>query len=267
MIKRLIRLIFLAIIIFVIYGFYTGKYNVFKKFFSTGALLKENKVIYDGNENITKLNITLSYSNLIIQASDEFKIETNNKNVKLTSKEGQIKITEEKINVSFETKDSNLIIYLPMEKEFEEVNLTTGAGKIEADLLVTKKLNLKQGAGKIDFKRLTVLDETKIIGGAGSLDIEYGNLYNLNLSIGAGKCNISSLFKGSNKINAGVGEVNINLFNSLKDYKIKINKGFGSINVNGESISSNYQNGDGLVSLTIEGGVGNINLNSKENNA
>ena len=45
MIKRLFRLIILALIIFVIYGLYTGKYNVFKKFFSTGALLKENKVI------------------------------------------------------------------------------------------------------------------------------------------------------------------------------------------------------------------------------
>ena len=31
MIKRLFRLIILALIIFVIYGLYTGKYNVFKK--------------------------------------------------------------------------------------------------------------------------------------------------------------------------------------------------------------------------------------------
>ena len=241
MIKRLFRLIILALIIFVIYGLYTGKYNVFKKFFSTGALLKENKVIYDGNDNISKLNVTLSYTNLIIKDAE--------------------------INVSFETKDSNLIIYLPSDKEFSEIEFTTGAGKIEAENLVTKKLNLKQGAGKIDFKRLTVLDETKVLGGAGSLDIEYGNIYNLNLTMGAGKTNISALFKGSNKITTGVGEFNINLFNSLNDYKVKINKGLGNIKVNGEEINSNYENGKGLVSLTIEGGVGNINLTSNENNA
>jgi hypothetical protein len=122
-------------------------------------------------------------------------------------------------------------------------------------------------AGKIDFKRLTVLDETKVLGGAGSLDIEYGNIYNLNLTMGAGKTNISALFKGSNKITTGVGEFNINLFNSLNDYKVKINKGIGNIKVNGEEINSNYENGKGLVSLTIEGGVGNINLTSNENNA
>ena len=267
MIKRLIKLIILAIIVFTIYGLYTGKYNIFKKIFSTGALLKENKVIYDGNENITKLNVTLSYTNLIIMESDTFKIETNNKNVKLENKDGLIKINEEKINVSFDTKDSILIIYLPMEMEFSEVNFTTGAGKIEADNLVTKKLNLKQGAGKIDFKRLTVLDETKVFGGAGSLDIEYGNIYNLNLTMGAGKTNISALFKGSNKISAGVGEFNINLFNSLSDYKIKINKGLGNIKVNDEEIESNYENGNGLVSLTIEGGVGNINLTTSESDA
>ena len=249
MIKRLFRLIILALIIFVIYGLYTGKYNVFKKFFSTGALLKENKVIYDGNENISKLSVTLSYTNLIIKDAETFKIETNNKNVKL------------------ESKDSNLIIYLPTDKEFSEVEFTTGAGKIEAENLVTKKLNLKQGAGKIDFKRLTVLDETKVLGGAGSLDIEYGNIYNLNLTMGAGRTNISALFKGSNKISTGVGEFNINLFNSLNDYKVKINKGVGNIKVNGEEINSNYENGNGLVSLTIEGGVGSINLTSNENNA
>ena len=267
MIKRLFKLIILALIIFVIYGLYTGKYNVFKKFFSTGALLKENKVIYDGNDNISKLSVTLSYTNLIIKDAENFKIETNNKNVKLENKNGVIKINEEKINVSFETKDSNLIIYLPSDKEFSEIEFTTGAGKIEAENLITKKLNLKQGAGKIDFKRLTVLDETKVLGGAGSLDIEYGNIYNLNLTMGAGKTNISALFKGSNKITTGVGEFNINLFNSLNDYKVKINKGLGNIKVNGEEINSNYENGKGLVSLTIEGGVGNINLTSNENNA
>lgn len=62
-------------------------------------------------------------------------------------------------------------------------------------------------------------------------------------------------------------EFNINLFNSLNDYKVKINKGLGNIKVNGEEINSNYENGKGLVSLTIEGGVGNINLTSNENNA
>ena len=96
---------------------------------------------------------------------------------------------------------------------------------------------------------------------------EYGNIYNLNLTMGAGKTNISALFKGSNKITTGVGEFNINLFNSLNDYKVKINKGIGNIKVNGEEINSNYENGKGLVSLTIEGGVGNINLTSNENNA
>ena len=143
MIKRLFRLIILALIIFVIYGLYTGKYNVFKKFFSTGALLKENKVIYDGNDNISKLSVTLSYTNLIIKDAENFKIETNNKNVKLENKNGVIKINEEKINVSFETKDSNLIIYLPSDKEFSKIEFTTGAGKIEAENLVSKKLNLK----------------------------------------------------------------------------------------------------------------------------
>ena len=108
MIKRLFRLIILALIIFVIYGLYTGKYNVFKKFFSTGALLKENKVIYDGNDNISKLSVTLSYTNLIIKDAENFKIETNNKNVKLENTLDIQGIEVEKYSVDFRNlKDKN----------------------------------------------------------------------------------------------------------------------------------------------------------------
>ena len=229
MIRKLIRLIILAFIIFVIYGLYTGKYNVFKKYFTSSPLLKENKVLYaDGEENINSLNVTLSYTNLIIKESSEFKIETNNKHVKLEQKGDSIKINEEKINVSFNTKDSNLILYIPSDKVFNEINLTAGAGYIEIANINSKKIDLKQGAGKINIKNITILDEAKITGGAGTLNIENGDIYNLNFAMGAGKSSIASLFKGSNKISAGVGELNIKLLSDINDYKIKIKKGLGN---------------------------------------
>lgn len=264
MIRKLIRLIILVFIIFVIYGLYTGKYNVFKKYFTSSPLLKENKVLYaDGEENINSLNVTLSYTNLIIKESSEFKIETNNKHVKLEQKGDSIKINEEKINVSFNTKDSNLILYIPSDKVFNEINLTAGAGYIEIANINSKKIDLKQGAGKINIKNITILDEAKIKGGAGTLNIENGDIYNLNFAMGAGKSSIASLFKGSNKISAGVGELNIKLLSDINDYKIKIKKGLGNIYVDDEKISDSYENGQGPVSLNIEGGVGNLYLKTK----
>lgn len=264
MIRKLIRLTILAFIIFVIYGLYTGKYNVFKKYFTSSPLLKENKVLYDdGEKNIDSLNVTLSYTNLIIKESNEFKIETNNKHVKLDKKDNSIKITEEKINISINTKDSNLILYIPNDKIFNELNLTAGAGYIEIANINSKKINLKQGAGKININKITILDDAKITGGAGTLEIEDGDIYNLNFAMGAGKSSIASLFKGNNKISAGVGELNIRLLSDINDYKIKIKKGLGNIYVDNEKVSDSYENGQGPVSLNIEGGVGNLYLETK----
>ena len=69
---------------------------------SLSMLSTSNSLISNMNRDLTDNLYVNAYLNI------------DNKNVKLTSKEGQIKITEEKINVSFETKDSNLIIYLPI---------------------------------------------------------------------------------------------------------------------------------------------------------
>ena len=267
MIKRLLKLIIFALIIFAIYGLISGKFNVFKKFISKDFLYKENKVIYDDIKQIDDIDIDISYSNLIIKQGESFIIETNNKNIKLENKNNEIEIKEEKISVSINVKDSNLIITLPKDQIFNDFELTTGAGTIEIEDLTTKELSLKQGAGKIEIKKIKVLDEAKIRGGAGSLIFDNADFYNLDLTIGVGKCDLSAIFKGSNKINAGVGDLNINLFNSLDDYKIKISKGIGNILVNNEKISNDFEYGSGLVSLNINGSVGNISLKSKDNNA
>ncbi|MDD5865639.1 MAG: DUF4097 family beta strand repeat-containing protein [bacterium] len=266
MIKRLFKLIIFALIIFAIYGFVSGKFNVFKKFMSKDFLYSENKVIYDDIKQIDDIDINLSYSNLIIKKGDNFIIETNNKNIKLENENNEIEIKEEKISVSINVKDSNLIITIPDNQIFNDFELTTGAGTIEIENLSTKELSLKQGAGKVEIEKVEVLDEAKIRGGAGTLIINNANFYNLDLTIGVGKCEISSVFKGNNKITAGVGDLTVNLFNSLDDYKIKIEKDLGNITVNNEKISDDFEYGNGFVGLNIKGSVGNINLNSNENN-
>ena len=107
MIKRLLKLIIFALIIFAIYGLISGKFNVFKKFISKDFLYKENKVIYDDIKQIDDIDINISYSNLIIKQGENFIIETNNKNIKLENKNNEIEIKEEKISVSINVKDSN----------------------------------------------------------------------------------------------------------------------------------------------------------------
>lgn len=69
--------------------------------------------------------------------------------------------------------------------------------------------------------------------------------------------------KGNNKIEAGIGELKINLKDSIDNHRFDVNKGIGSIKVNNNEISNNTIYGTGVNLLKIDGGIGSIKINTK----
>lgn len=260
MIKMIIKLLLIALVIYAAYIVINGKYNVF----NSNILYDENKVIYNDDEQISKIKMTLSYSQLEIDEGEKIEIETNNKNVKLKSKDGKLTIEEEELRITLKARKSIIKITLPKDYSLDNFDLTSGAGDIEIDNLTVKELNLKLGAGNLEVDNLVVTDKAKINGGAGNLKFDNTEFYNLNFAIGAGQCKIEGIFKGNNEIKAGVGELNIKLLNDIENYKIKLEKGIGNIYVNGENVGDEYSKGTGASSLTVKGGVGNISIDQKK---
>ena len=58
-----------------------------------------------------------------------------------------------------------------------------------------------------------------------------GNINDLNLDMGVGETNLNTILTGKSKMNAGVGNLNINLQNSKESYRIKADKGIGNIDI------------------------------------
>ena len=81
--------------------------------------------------------------------------------------------------------------------------------------------------------------------------------------MGVGKVTINAKLTGSTDIDAGVGELNINISEKLENYKLKIDKGIGIIRINNEEVSSNTF-GSGINLIEIDGGVGSINIKSED---
>lgn len=201
----------------------------------------------------------MKITNLTIKTGANFKIETNNPQIACKQNSNQLVIKEK--HKWFSTKNGNdLIIYIPKEMMFETVEIDTGAGNVTIEKLETKKISFDIGAGEVKMKHLNVTEEAKIDSGAGKVEILSSSIKNLDLDVGVGKFILNAKLSGKNDIDAGVGELDINLTDGIENYTIRANKGIGSISLAGKEVSENIKYGEGDTYIEIEGGIGAIDI-------
>lgn len=230
------------------------------------TLLENMVTISDDAEELLSLNLDIKSSNLQIKTGDKFEVKTNNSNIKYSNENGFIKIKEDKsINWFFGKIDiGELIIYIPENmKQIDEVKINIGSGTIFIENLNTKNLYLDLGAGNVTIDKLTVSEGTKINGGAGNININSGSFANVDLDLGVGNTKIKSSVTGNSKIDTGVGELNLYLTLESSEYKIEVDKGIGKITFNDDKILDNTIIGNGENYIKINGGIGNINIETK----
>ena len=217
------------------------------------------KRILSSNE-ITALYIEVGFTNLTIKTGDVLIAETDNNNLKFKQEENKLRIEEENKKWFSNYEEKELILYLPRDIEYEKIKINTGAGKIDIESLKTEKLLIELGAGETEINKLNVSKECQIEGGAGKLSIKEGKINNLDLDMGVGEVNLTSNLTGKNEINAGIGNLNIDLKGEKESYKIQADKGFGTINIDGKEIFDGDTFGNGESYIEIDGGIGNIKI-------
>ena len=234
--------------------------------FKEDTLLENMVTISDDAEELLSLNLDIKSSNLQIKTGDKFEVKTNNSNIKYSNENGFIKIKEDKsINWFFGKIDiGELIIYIPENmQQIDEVKINIGSGTIFIENLNTKNLYLDLGAGNVTINKLTVSEGTKINGGAGNININSGSFANVDLDLGVGNTKIKSSVTGNSKIDTGVGELNLYLTLESSEYKIEVDKGIGKITYNDDKILDNTIIGNGENYIKINGGIGNVNIETK----
>lgn len=216
------------------------------------------------NANIKVLDIDVNYTNLTIKRGDSLKVETNNKDIKCKQNNQKIEVKEKKHNWFFNNEKLDLIIYIPENLEFEKVEISNGAGRIEIETLKSKVLELELGAGETKIENLNVSGKCDIEGGAGKVDILSGAINNLDLDMGVGEINLSSMITGRSEIDAGIGNLNIDLQIDRENYTIRVDKGIGTVKVDGKSLSDGEVFGNGTNYIQVDGGIGNIRIDFRK---
>lgn len=277
-------LIFIGIICVVI-AISGGVLNENYKFYETESFVKELT-----DDNITSVNIDFSYGSLIFKDSDVFKIDAQN--VKKDSliyevKNGIFTVKSKKswlmnINFDFNCTDNDnqtkLIVYLPIDREYKNFSVSSGAGECILTDIKTDNLSFDLGAGDVKIENISAnsakidtgvgdvnlldvnFDSLNIDAGVGEVNIRNANLKDLDLDAGVGKVSIEGVLKGNCKLDGGVGEIDIDLLGNIQDYSFDVDTGVGEVKINGIKYGDTKEQGK-ENHFDIDVGVGEININ------
>ena len=265
--QKIIKYLALCLATFLIFLIISSLLGVFYSVSKILDIQKDNEVTMDKmstvnfkTDDISSLDINLLFTNLIIKQGNNLHVETNNEKVHFDEENNSLKIKEDSRNWLSQNNKGDLILYLPENSQFKTVEIQVGAGKIQIENLVTDFLSLELGAGETSIQRLNVSENCKIESGAGKVSLLDGRIKNLDLDLGVGKFELTSSLLGSNKINAGIGSLELNLLGNKKDYLIKAYKGIGTIHVDEAVVSDDSTIGTGENTIKIDGGIGNIDV-------
>lgn len=232
-IQKIIKYCALALAIFLIFiiviTIANVGYNILEKTDlindSNSKLLKNNIVISNNESEIREIDIDIKSSNIILKTAENFKVETNNKDIKYSYEDGKVLIKQNNVNKWYLNKNNNskLIFYIPSEISLEKINLNNNVGDV-----------------KIDFEKIS----------------------NLNIDLDVGDIFVKSMLGGKNIIKSNIGDINLELSLKQEDYKFEFDKDIGEVKLNNNKIKRDTITGDRNNNLKIKTNIGDIKINT-----
>lgn len=231
--QKIIKYCALALAIFLIFIIVTTianvGYNILEKTDlinnSNSKLLKNNIVISNNESEIREIDIDIKSSNIILKTAKNFKVETNNKDIKYSYEDGKVLIKQNNVNKWYFNKNNNskLIFYIPSEISLEKINLNNNVGDV-----------------KIDFEKIS----------------------NLNIDLDVGDIFVKSMLSGKNIIKSNIGDINLELSLKQEDYKFEFDKDIGEVKLNNNKIKRDRITGNSNNNLKIKTNIGDIKINT-----
>ena len=219
---------------------------------------------YQVNGEISSLDIEINAARLEIVQGEKFSVESNHKYISVSSDSGKLRINETRRIASLSSEAAVIKLTVPRGFVFDEADIETGAGKVTIDSLSADILDITLGAGKATVENLVANSRAEIEGGTGMLTVNGGSLNNLNLEMGVGSLTFKSRIEGNSSLDLGVGEAKLILLGNREDYCIELDKGLGEARLEGESMRDDSVYGAGSNRLSIDGGVGAVNIEFSE---
>ena len=208
--------------------------------------------VFSGVENL-KLDIGSSEVRIKTGTDDKIHVDdsrmkTENAVQKTLSDDGKTLEITTKMRSSFKNVRNvkgTLVIYLPKDYKFDQVDMEYGAATADIDGLNAKSLKIESGASGCTIKNADI-EELDVETGAGSLDF-YGTV------------------EKEVDIDCGAGSVTLNLEGKVEDYNYELDSSAGSVEIGedidlgGLSTEKSIDNGSKRT-IEISNGVGSVEI-------
>lgn len=208
--------------------------------------------VFSGVENL-KLDIGASEVRIKTGTDDKIHVDdsrmkTENAVQKTLSDDGKTLEITTKMRSSFKNVRNvkgTLVIYLPKDYKFDQVDMEYGAATADIDGLNAKSLKIESGASGCTIKNADI-EELDVETGAGSLDF-YGTV------------------EKEVDIDCGAGRVTLNLEGKVEDYNYELDSSAGSVEIGedidlgGLSTEKSIDNGSKRT-IEISNGAGSVEI-------
>ncbi len=160
-------------------------------------------------------------------------------------------------------QNCTVILYVPEEYYFEEMDVSFGAGALELGDLTVGELEREVGAGKVTGGAVTVQSmECKV--GAGSLEIENLQTDTLSAEVGMGNFDMKGEILSKAEVECAMGNITMQLAGSETDYNYDLQGAVSNVRIGDQEysgISKERQiNNSAAKSIEIECAMGNVEL-------
>lgn len=142
-----------------------------------------------------------------------------------------------------------------------EANISSGVGRVTINDLSCDILKLDSGVGEISGTKINA-NQSDVSTGTGKIQFNDSNMKDLSVDGGVGEFTYNGIISGDTEINGGVGSVTFNISGNYDDYFIKNSDGVGHSYLNGKKIGDETGNRNAPNKIDIEGGVGEIKINT-----
>ena len=159
--------------------------------------------------------------------------------------------------------EKRIILSIPKDQFFEEVELELGAGQTILDNLRAEEISLEVGAGQIIGRNIQV-GELGISVGAGQVELPGMNVDVLDVEIGMGELVGSGSIQKSASLECSMGNLELTLTGREQDFNYELEVAAGNLTLGRNSYSGlarerNIQNGADK-NMEIECSMGNITI-------
>ena len=231
----------------------------------------DQKTFYPDTDAVIKeLDIELGGCSFETRISDtgEFYVKTSGMNkIQVYEEKEKLHIKSVNTRLKLTSNFGKIILYVPEDYHYDEVDIELGAGEVTFDDLNAETISMEVGAGVIRCKSISA-QGLKASVGMGQIELSKMDVDKLEAEVGMGEFVGSGIIGDSGKLECSMGNVELTLDGSSQDYNYKLEAAAGNVDIGRDSFSGlateRRINNNADRTLEIECAMGNISVRFTE---